>query len=202
MTWYVIVCDFIGGIIVNEKEKMLAGEWYDANFDEALASERIRAKDLCLELNQTKLSNKNKRLAIQQELFRYEPKYLELLSPFQVDYGYNIDLGQRVFINHDCYFMDGAKITIGDHVFFGPNCGLYTANHPLPYKERDKGLEQALPIHIGNHVWLGANVIVLPGVTIGDGSVISTGSVVAKDIPENALAMGVPAKVVKNINNE
>lgn len=98
--------------------------------------------------------------------------------------------------------MDCATINIGDNVFIGPNCGLYTANHPLEIAARNSGIEQALPIEIGDNVWLGANVVVLPGVKIGSGTVISAGSVVTKDIPENVLAVGTPAKVIKTINNE
>mgnify|MGYP002656212824 FL=1 len=187
-------------IIMSEKNKMLAGEWYDANNDKDLGTERMKAKDLCFDLNHVRPSNQTKRQAIIKELLNYEPQSLELLSPFQADYGYNIDLGQRVFINHDCYFMDCNKIVIGADVFIGPNCGLYTAIHPLEYQARNEGVEQALPIKIGNNVWIGANVVVLPGVNIGDGAVIGAGSVVAKDIPANALALGTPAKTVRTIN--
>lgn len=185
---------------MSEKNKMLAGEWYDANNDKDLGTERMKAKDLCFDLNHVRPSNQTKRQAIIKELLNYVPQSLELLSPFQADYGYNIDLGQRVFINHDCYFMDCNKIVIGADVFIGPNCGLYTAIHPLEYQARNEGVEQALPIKIGNNVWIGANVVVLPGVTIGDGAVIGAGSVVAKDIPANALALGTPAKTVRTIN--
>ncbi|WP_214515077.1 sugar O-acetyltransferase [Staphylococcus saprophyticus] len=187
---------------MSEKEKMLAGDWYDANFDESLDAERMKAKDLCFELNHIKPSDKESRHTKLTKLLNYEPKALELLSPFQTDYGYNIFLGERIFINHDCYFMDGGKIFIGDDVFIGPSCGLYTAVHPLEYKERNIGLEQALPIRIESNVWLGANVVVLPGVTIGEGSVIGAGSTVAKDIPPNVLALGTPAKPVSDIKNQ
>ena len=110
-------------------------------------------------------------------------------------------LGEQVFINHDCYFMDGGKIFVGNHVFIGPKCGFYTAIHPLDYQDINQGLEQALPIHIGDNVWIGANVIVLPGVTIGNGTVIGAGSIVSKDIPENVVAIGSPAKPIKTIDN-
>ncbi len=186
---------------MREKEKMLAGQWYDANYDENLNKERNIAKDLCFELNQTKPSNKAKRQTILKALLHAEANNLELLSPFYVDYGYNLFLGEQVFINHDCYFMDGGKIFVGNHVFIGPKCGFYTAIHPLAYQDRNQGLEQALPINIGDNVWIGANVIVLPGVTIGNGSVIGAGSVVSKDIPENIVAVGSPAKPIKTIEN-
>lgn len=183
---------------MNEKEKMLLGKWYDAT-DQELVKQRLNAKDLCFELNQIKPSNLEKRNSIINKLLGYQPDNLELLSPFTCDYGNNIVLGKNVFINSNCYFMDGAKITVGDNVFIGPSCGFYTANHPLDYQTRNQGIEQALPILIGNNVWLGGNVIVLPGVKIGDGCVIGAGSVVIKDIEANSIATGVPCKVIKKI---
>lgn len=183
---------------MNEKEKMLLGKWYDAT-DQELVKQRLNAKDLCFELNQIKPSNLEKRNSIINKLLGYQPDNLELLSPFTCDYGNNIVLGKNVFINSNCYFMDGAKITVGDNVFIGPSCGFYTANHPLDYQTRNQGVEQALPILIGNNVWLGGNVIVLPGVEIGDGCVIGAGSVVTKDIEANSIATGVPCKVIKKI---
>ena len=183
---------------MNEKEKMLLDKWYDAT-DQELVKQRLNAKDLCFELNQIKPSNLEKRNSIINKLLGYQPDNLELLSPFTCDYGNNIVLGKNVFINSNCYFMDGAKITVGDNVFIGPSCGFYTANHPLDYQTRNQGIEQALPILIGNNVWLGGNVIVLPGVKIGDGCVIGAGSVVTKDIEANSIATGVPCKVIKKI---
>ena len=183
---------------MNEKEKMLLGKWYDAT-DQELVKQRLNAKDLCFELNQIKPSNLEKRNSIINKLLGYQPDNLELLSPFTCDYGNNIVLGKNVFINSNCYFMDGAKITVGDNVFIGPSCGFYTANHPLDYQTRNQGIERPLPILIGNNVWLGGNVIVLPGVEIGDGCVIGAGSVVTKDIEANSIATGVPCKVIKKI---
>ena len=183
---------------MKEKEKMLLGKWYDAT-DQELVKQRLNAKDLCFELNQIKPSNLEKRNSIINKLLGYQPDNLELLSPFTCDYGNNIVLGKNVFINSNCYFMDGAKITVGDNVFIGPSCGFYKANHPLDYQTRNQGIEQALPILIGNNVWLGGNVIVLPGVKIGDGCVIGAGSVVTKDIEANSIATGVPCKVIKKI---
>ena len=183
---------------MNEREKMLLGKCYDAT-DQELVKQRLNAKDLCFELNQIKPSNLEKRNSIINKLLGYQPDNLELLSPFTCDYGNNIVLGKNVFINSNCYFMDGAKITVGDNVFIGPSCGFYTANHPLDYQTRNQGIEQALPILIGNNVWLGGNVIVLPGVEIGDGCVIGAGSVVTKDIEANSIATGVPCKVIKKI---
>lgn len=182
---------------MNEKEKMEQGLWYDANNDTELIDQRIKAKDLCFDLNQTRPGAIEKRNKILKELLGYQPDNLELISPFMCDYGNNIKIGKNVFINSNCYLMDGGKIIIGDYVFIGPSCGLYTANHPLDHQTRNQGLEIALPIIIGNNVWLGGNVVILPGVTIGDNCVIGAGSVVTKNIEANSIACGNPCKVIK-----
>lgn len=187
---------------MNEAEKMKAGMWYDANNDPHLLEKRMRCKDLCLALNQTKCSDLARQQEILSKLLTRVPSNLVLLPPFQCDYGYNIEIKNDVFINHNCYFMDCATISIGHHVFIGPDCGLYTANHPLSYELRNQGLEQALPITIGDNCWLGAKVSIMPGVTIGEGSVIGAGSVVTHDIPPHTLAAGVPARVIKPINSD
>lgn len=184
---------------MSELEKMKAGKWYDANNDPELLKLRLKCMDLCFELNQTKPSYIDKKNEILKQLIGYIPDGLEILTPFTCDYGKNIHLGKNVFINSHCYLMDGANITIGNHVFIGPYCGFYTANHPLPYEPRNKGLEKALPITIGDNCWFGANVSIMPGVTIGSGCVIAAGAVITKDMPDNSLIAGVPAKVIKKI---
>lgn len=184
---------------MTEQEKMELGMWYDANNDAELFKQRIKAKDLCFDLDQLRPSDLDNRAKIIKKLLGYDPDNLELLSPFMCDYGKRIKLGKNVFINSNCYLMDGGGITIGNNVFMGPSCGLYTAVHPLDHGRRNIGLEQALPIKIGNNVWLGGNVVVLPGVTIGDGCVIGAGSVVTKSIAANSVACGNPCKVIKEI---
>lgn len=186
--------------MMSEEEKMKLGIWYNANFDENLINKRMVAQDLCFELNQTKPSLLKAREDILKRLFGNTFKNLVLLSPFMCDYGTNISFGKNCFINVNCYFMDGAKITLGDNVFVGPSSGFYTANHPLNIEQRNEGLEKALPIKVGNNVWIGANVNIMPGVTIGDGCVIGAGSVVTKDIEENSLAFGIPCEVIKKID--
>ena len=187
---------------MSEKEKRDLGEWYDANFDEELLEERVAAIDLCFDLNQTRQSEREKRQQILQQLIGKAGEGLEVISPFSCDYGYHIHLGKQVFINTNCYLMDCAPITIGDHVFIGPHCGFYTASHPLNYTMRNAGLEKALPITIGSNVWFGGHVVVLPGVTIGDGCVIGAGSVVTHDIPANSVAVGSPCRVISTINQD
>lgn len=185
---------------MNESEKMKAGMWYDANNDPELLKKRLECKELCFELNQTRPKDTVQQDKIIEKLLGYLPEGLVLLPPFQCDYGCNIHLGNDVFINHYAYLMDGADIRIGNHVFIGPYCGFYTANHPLPYKPRNQGLEKALPIIVGDNCWIGANVSIMPGVKIGQGCVIAAGAVVTRDLPENSLAAGIPAKVIRTID--
>ena len=188
---------------LTEKEKMLAGQWYDPNFDVALIEERAIVKDLCLELNSTRMNDLTRRRKILREILpNVDADAVEILSPFMVDYGYNIYLGAGTFLNHNCYLMDCATIRLGKKVFVGPNCGFYTAIHPLDFVKRAEGLERAEPIEIGDDVWIGGDVTILPGVKIGRGSVIGAKSLVSKDIPENVVAFGNPCRVVKKIGLE
>ncbi|MDD8048252.1 MAG: sugar O-acetyltransferase [Thomasclavelia sp.] len=187
---------------MDDKEKMKQGMWYDANNNPEIVKDRYNNFDLCFELNQTKPSDMNTKNDILTKIFGYLPDNLEIVTPFICDYGKNIHLGSNVFINCNCYLMDGASISIGSNVFIGPYCGFYTAAHPIEYKKRNQGLEKALPITIKDNCWFGANVSVMPGVTIGSGCVIAAGSVVTKDMPDNSMIAGVPAKVIKEIKQD
>ena len=184
---------------MNEKEKMLAGEIYDANNDINLINERIKAKDLCYEYNNLRPSQVKERKEVMKKILGKVGGEFLIEQPFICDYGYNIEIGKNFYSNHNLTILDANKVEFGDNVFIGPNCGFYTAGHPLDYKTRNKGLEYAKPIKVGNNVWFGGNVTVLPGVEIGDNSVIGAGSVVTKDIPENSIAVGNPCKVIKKI---
>lgn len=184
---------------MSEKEKMLAGELYDANFDENLIKERYIVKDKCFEYNNIKPSDLESRKELMKKILGKTRENFLIEQPFVCDYGYNIEIGENFYSNHNLTILDGAKVQFGDNVFVAPNCGFYTAGHPLDYETRNKGLEYAKPIKVGNNVWIGGNVIVLPGVTIGDNVVIGAGSVVNKDIPSNSVAVGNPCKVIKKI---
>ena len=150
---------------MTEKEKMVLGQIYNANFDKELIAERMKA-------------------------------------PFFCDYGYNIEIGENFYSNHNLIILDGNKVIFGDNVFIAPNCAFYTAGHPIDVNRRNQGLEYAKPIKIGNNVWIGGNVVVLPGVTIGDNTVIGAGSIVTRDIPANVVAVGNPCRVIKQIDGK
>ena len=184
---------------MTEKEKAQRGILYDANNDIDLINERTRCKDLCFEYNGLRPSMLEERKAFMKKIIGKTKKNLLVEQPFWCDYGYNIEVGENFYSNHNCIILDGAKVTFGDNVFIAPNCGFYTAGHPLDKDQRNQGLEYAYPITIGNHVWFGAQVAVLPGVTIGDDVVIAAGSIVTKDIPSGVIAAGNPCKVIRKI---
>ena len=181
-----------------EKEKMLAGELYDA-LDKQLSDERLRTRLLIKKLNDSSEDEIEVRNKILKELIPNAGSGLWLQPPFYCDYGTNILIGEKVFFNFNCVVLDVTFVTIGSRTLFGPNVQIYTATHPLDFKERASGLEYAKPIKIGEDVWLGGSVVVCPGVSIGDRSVIGAGSVVTKDIPADVFAAGNPCRVVRNL---
>lgn len=185
--------------MTTEKEKMLAGKIYDANYDQELIDARADAKELCYDFNHARPSEEAKRQGIIRQLLGKTGNQFEITGPFYCDYGFNIEIGENFYANHNLVILDGAKVTFGDNVFVAPDCGFYTAGHPLDADRRNKGLEYAKPITVGNNVWFGGGVKVMPGVTIGDGAVIGGGSVVTKDIPANMIAVGNPCKPIREI---
>lgn len=187
---------------MTEKEKMEAKMWYDANYDKELLELRVKAEDLCFELNNIRPSETEKRAGILKELFPNMEENCVVLSPIYTDYGFYTKIGHDTFINRNAYLMDGCGITIGSHCFIGPNCGMYTAVHATVAEERNQGLEKALPIVIGDNCWLGGDVKILPGVTIGNNTIIGAGSIVTKDIPSNVVAVGNPCRVLRPITDE
>lgn len=178
---------------------MLAGELYQA-WGEELTAERIWAKELCFRLNQTPPSDNQTRSLLVKELLGVSDAVIE--SPFQCDYGYNIKVGRNFYVNHGCVILDCNLVTIGDNVMFAPNVTISAAFHPLSSKVRVANFEQAYPITIRDNVWVGACATILPGVTIGKNVVIGAGAVVTKDIPDNVVCAGVPARIIKYLDDE
>ena len=179
------------------------GDLYDANFDASLLAARNEAKDLCFDYNYNiRPSNTSKQQALLRTLLGKVGAGVTVVAPFWCDYGSNVQLGEGTFLNHNTVMLDCASITLGKRVFVAPDCCFSTAAHPIDADRRGQGLEYALPITIGDDVWIGAGVMVLPGVTIGRGSVIGAGSVVNKDIPAGVVAVGCPCRVFRPITNK
>lgn len=185
--------------ISTEKDKMLSGELYDANNNEALIAERNACKVLCAQYNSMPYEAYDERCALLAKIIGNAKGSFIIEPSFWCDYGYNISLGNNFYANHNLVILDAAPVTFGDNVFIGPSCGFHTAGHPVDVEQRNKGLEYAKPITVGNNVWIGAGVQVLPGVTIGDNVTIGAGSVVTRDIPSSTVAVGNPCKVIKTI---
>lgn len=182
----------------SEKEKMISGKLYKA-FDKELLNERQYAKEQIFNFNSFRPNEVAKRNEVIKMLFGKTKNTFFIEPPFRCDYGYNIEIGENFYSNYNLIILDCAKVIIGDNVLIGPNVSIYTAGHPVHYEIRNQEYEYALPIHIGNNVWIGGNVIINPGITIGDNSVIGSGSVISKDIPGNVIAAGNPCKVLREI---
>lgn len=187
---------------ITEKEKARRGEWYDANFDPQLIAERAECRERCHRLNLLRPAETEERDTVLREIIGKTGRQFEILSPFLCDYGYNIEIGENFFANFGLTILDEATVRFGDNVFIGPNCGFYTASHPLDTPRRNRGLERALPISVGDNVWFGAQVCVLPGVSIGSDCVIGAGSVVTRDIPSGVVAAGNPCRVIRPVPAE
>ena len=185
---------------MTEKEKMLLGEPYNP-LDKTLVSERIKARLTLKAFNDCAPDNGKELKRLINLLIPNQGKSCFVQAPFYCDYGTNIHLGKRVFFNFNCTVLDVTPVTIGDRTMIGPNVQLYTATHPLEAEPRASGTEFGKPITLGEDVWIGGNVTICPGITIGDRSVIGAGSVVTKDIPNDVFAAGNPCKVIRVIEN-
>ena len=183
---------------MTEKENMIAGKVYNSQ-DSELVAALNKSKSLCRQYNNLDFSNVAARKVIIDELLQEEHNdgYCVFTPPFWCDYGFNVKVGKNFYSNHNLVILDCAEVTFGDNVFVGPNCGFYTAIHPIDAHQRNTGIELAKPIKVGSDVWFGGGVTVLPGVTIGNNVVIGAGSVGVKDIPSGVVAVGNPCKPIR-----
>ncbi|QPN88941.1 sugar O-acetyltransferase [Proteus vulgaris] len=187
---------------MTEYEKMVSGHLYHANKDDSLKPLRTKAREIVYDFNITRPSEVEKRKAYLKKLFGKTGENFSIEPPFHCDYGQLIEIGEGFYANFNLTILDCAPVKIGNNVMCAPNVSILTATHPIDPEIRSSELEYALPITIGNSVWLGARCIILPGVTIGDNCVIGAGSVVTKSIPANCVAVGNPCRVIRQISDK
>lgn len=185
--------------MTSEKEKMLNGQLYNAA-DPELLKERLNARRLTRLYNETIETDDIKRDELVKKLLGSTKKKLYIEPTFRCDYGYNIHVGENFYANFDCVFLDVCDIRIGDNCFMAPGVHIYTATHPLNPTERISGVEYGKPVNIGHNVWIGGKAVINPGVNIGNNVVIASGTVVVKDVPDNVVVGGNPAKIIKHID--
>ena len=181
---------------MNDLEKMRSGRWLHAVTPE-IGAALLRAEELCFRLNQLPPSRREERETIIRQLFGRVGKAPCLHSPFHCDFGTQISIGDHFVGNFHLTILDEAPVTIGNHVYIGPNVGIYTVHHALLADQRNEGIMQSRPVTIHDNVWIGGNVVILRGVTIGEGAVIGAGSVVTRDIPPRVIAAGNPSRVLR-----
>jgi maltose O-acetyltransferase len=183
------------------KQRMLAGELYLAD-DPELVADRSRARGLLELYNGTRAVEDDERARLLSDLLGEVGDDVVVMPTFRCDYGYNISVGARTFVNYDCVMLDVVPIRIGAACQLATRVQLLAATHPVDPDPRRRGWESGSPITIGDNVWLGGGVIVCPGVTIGDDTVVGAGSVVTRDLPPSVVAVGTPAKVLRCIGEE
>ena len=182
------------------RERMYVQKLYYCN-DEALMSEQMKALELLYDFNQTRPSEQDKREKMLKKMFAEIGDDCYIEPPFHANWGgKNVHFGNGVYANFNLTMVDDCDIFVGNNVMFGPNVTVSAGTHPIHPELRSKQAQYNIPIHIGNNVWIGANSVILPGVNIGDNSVIGAGSIVTKDIPSNVVAVGNPCRVLREIN--
>lgn len=186
---------------MNQKERMLAGLPYRAWLD-GLSEERMACKRLIHEFNRLPPDEEDRAEELLKKLLGKMGRDAWINAPFHCDYGYNIEVGDNFFANYGLTILDVGKVVIGDNAQIAPNVSIYTAGHPVHPDSRNSGYEYGIPVTIGDNVWIGGNVVILPGVAIGDSAVIGAGSVVTKDVPPWTIAAGNPCRVIRKITEE
>ena len=179
---------------MTEKEKRDAGEWF-LPADPALLSELAASSAWMARYHAALAQPESTWEGLLREHLGAVGEHVIVRPPFHCDYGYHIHLGSRVFVNFNCVFLDGARVTIGDDTRIGPAVQIYTAIHPMDPDQRLRGLESNRPVTIGKNAWIGGGAIIVPGVTIGDDAVIGAGAVVTRDVPAGGVALGNPARL-------
>lgn len=174
---------------------MLRGELYDAS-DKQLAAERLLARQLCREFNQSEPHDEPLRRRVLERLLGQLPDQCTIEPPFRCDYGSNIHLGENFFANFELIILDVCEVRIGSNCLCGPRVSILTATHPTETAARNSGLEFGQAVTIGDNVWIGAGAIINPGVTIGDEVIVGSGAVVTKDVPAGLVVGGVPARPI------
>lgn len=178
--------------------KMVEGEVYDATHP-YLVKKLERTRDFLWKFNNLRPSCTEEQKTMLRQLLGSHGNWFQFNQPFRCDYGENIHIGECFFANFNLTILDEAEVRIGDNCFIGPNVSIYTACHPIEPEERNRAIEWAEPVTIGDNVWIGGSVTICPGVKIGDNVVIGAGSTVTKDIPSNVVAAGNPARIIKRL---
>lgn len=186
---------------MTELEKLKAMQPFNTDDPEVMAVKK-RARILTNEFNNSSEEEPKKRAEILTELFGDCTEDIFIKPPFRCDYGFNIHVGKKFFANYDCIMLDAGPINIGDNCLLGPMTCIYTVSHDINPRKRAAGISYAKPVTIGDNVWVGGNCIILPGVSIGNNAIIGAGSVVTKDVPENAVVAGNPAKVIRYLEKD
>ena len=186
---------------MTQKERMLANLPYKAWMD-GLSEERLENKKRIYQYNHLPPEQWNEQVDLLKRILGKIGDEVYIEPPFHCDYGYNIEVGENFYANYNLVILDVGKVRIGKNVMFAPNVSIYTAGHPVHPDSRNSGYEYGIDITIGDNVWIGGNVCVLPGVKIGDNVVIGAGSVVTKDLPDNVIAVGNPCRVIRKITKE
>ncbi|MFD1465316.1 sugar O-acetyltransferase [Lapidilactobacillus mulanensis] len=183
---------------MTELEKLTAGAEYYF-LDAEVAKRKARAAKLCQEFNQISATDPEAQTRKIKEIFGSTGERVSVQANFNCDYGLNIHVGEDFLSNYNLTILDIAPVNIGQHVMIGPNVDIYTVNHPMTAAGRRHYLAQATPVTIGNDVWIGGKVAIMPGVTIGNNVIVAAGAVVTKDVPDNTLVGGVPARKIKSL---